>query len=116
MAACQGAERARKKLYWYSPFGTITVNEQRFWHDGREVRPFCRAAGGRCRGSSQPLQRRVTDFGADVAFGRVPAQLQEHYGIEAPVSAVRTITEAQAHQIQAQERRQTTLPAQGVRG
>lgn len=114
VAACQGAARARKKLYWYSPFGTITVNEQRFWHDGREVRPFCRAAGGRCRGSSQPLQRRVTDFGADVAFGRVPAQLQEHYGIEAPVSAVRTITEAQAHQIQAQERRQTTLPAQGV--
>ena len=67
-----------------------------------------------CRGYSQPLQRRLTDFGADLAFGQVPAKLKEHYGIEVPVSAVRTITEAQASRIHAQEQRQTTLPAQGV--
>ena len=34
--------------------------------------------------------------------------------IEVPVSAVRTITEAQASRIHAQEQRQTTLPAQRV--
>jgi hypothetical protein len=28
------------------------------------------------------LQRAVTDFGADVAFGKVPQKLREHYGIE----------------------------------
>ena len=49
-----------------------------------------------------------------LAFGQVPAKLKEHYGIEVPVSAVRTITEAQATRIHAQEQRQTTLPAQGV--
>lgn len=90
------------------------MNEQLFWHDGREVRPFCRAAGVRCRGYSQPLQRRMTDFGADLAFGHVPAKLQEHYGIEVPVSAVRTITEEQARHIHAQEQFQTPQPAQGV--
>jgi hypothetical protein len=78
------------------------------------VRPFCRSAGVRCRGYSQPLQRRMTDFGADMAFGQVPTKLKEHYGIEVPVSAVRNITEEQASHIHAQEQCQTTLPAQGV--
>jgi hypothetical protein len=90
------------------------VNEQLFWYEGTEVRPFCRAAGVRCRGYSQPLQRRMTDFGADLAFGQVPAKLQEHYGIEVPVSAVRTITEEQAHYIHAQEKFHTPQPTQGV--
>jgi len=56
----------------------------------------------------------MTDFGADLAFGQVPAKLKEHYGIEVPVSAVRTITEEQARRIHAQEQCQTSLPAQGV--
>jgi hypothetical protein len=90
------------------------VVEQLFWQEGHVIRPFCRAARVSCRGYSQPLQRRLTDFGADLAFGQVPAKLKEHYGIEVPVSAVRTITEAQASRIHAQEQRQTTLPAQGV--
>jgi hypothetical protein len=90
------------------------VVEHLFWQEGHLLRPFCRSAGVSCRGYSQPLQRRTTDFGADVAFGQVPAKLKEHYGIEVPVSAVRTITEAQARHIQAQEHCQTALPAQGV--
>jgi len=90
------------------------VVEQLFWQEGHVIRPFCRAAGVSCRGYSQPLQRRLTDFGADLAFGQVPAKLKEHYGIEVPVSAVRTITEAQASHIHAQEHFQTPLPAQGV--
>jgi hypothetical protein len=45
----------------------------------------------------------MTDFGADLAFGQVPAKLKEHYGIEVPGSAVRTITEAHASHIHAQE-------------
>ena len=78
------------------------MSEQLFWHEGQVLRPFCRAARVQCRGYSQPLQRRMTDFGADLAFGQVPAKLKEHYGIEVPVSAVRTITEARAHDIHAQ--------------
>jgi len=103
-----------KKLYWYTTFGEISVVEQLFWQEGHVIRPFCRSAGVSCRGYSQPLQRRLTDFGADMAFGQVPAKLKEHYGIEGPVSAVRTITEAQARHIHAQEHFQTCLPAQGV--
>lgn len=78
------------------------------------IRPFCRAAGVSCRGYSQPLQRRMTDFGADLAFGQVPAKLQEHYGIEVAVSAVRTITEAHASHIHAQEQCPATGPTQEV--
>ena len=88
--------------------------EQLFWQEGHVIRPFCRSAGVSSRGYSQPLQRRLADFGADMAFGQVPAKLKEHYGIEVPVSAVRTITEAQARHIHAQEHFQTSLPAQGV--
>jgi hypothetical protein len=51
------------------------------------------------------LQRVVTDFGADHAFGLVPKKLREHYGISLSVSTVRAITEHHAGQIyQAEER------------
>jgi hypothetical protein len=56
----------------------------------------------------------MTDFGADLAFGQVPAKLQEHYGIAVPGSAVRTITEAHASHIHAQEQLQATVSAQEV--
>jgi len=90
------------------------VVEHLFWQERGVVRPFCRSAGVRCRGYSQPLQRRMTDFGAEAAFGQVPVKLREHYGIEVPVSAVRTITEGHAGQIHAQQQLQATLPARGV--
>jgi protein-disulfide isomerase-like protein with CxxC motif len=60
---------------------------------------LARSAGVRSRGYSLPLQRRMTDFGADVAFGQVPAKLHEHYGITVPVSAVRSVTERHARAV-----------------
>ena len=39
-----------------------------------------------------PLQRRITDFGADLSFGQVNKKLQEHYGITVSTSAPRVIT------------------------
>lgn len=54
-----------------------------------------------------PLQRVLTDFGADHAFGRVPQKLHEHYGIEMPVSTVRKITERHAQQMH--EQRETAV-------
>lgn len=41
----------------------------------------------------------MTDFGADEAFGRVPAKLREHYGIEMPVSTIQRTTEQHAQWI-----------------
>lgn len=52
-----------------------------------------------CRGYSLPLQRAITDFGADNGFGRIPEKLGEHYGITVPVSPARIITENHARQV-----------------
>jgi hypothetical protein len=50
-----------------------------------------------------PLQRVLTDFGADVPFGQAPDKLTEHYGIAMPASTIRRITEYHAHGIDAQD-------------
>jgi hypothetical protein len=74
------------------------------WRHGTGIeRPFSALAGVTCRGSSLPLQRVMTDFGADHAFGRVPAKLQEHYGIEMPVSTIQRTTEHHAECLYEQE-------------
>ncbi len=62
--------------------------------DGVQVRPFRTRAGMHSCGYSLPLQRAISDFGADNAFGQVPAKMREHYGIAIAASAARTITEA----------------------
>jgi len=68
----------------------------------------------RCRGYSLGLQRAITDFGADVAFGRVPQKLKEHYGIEVPISAAQIITEQHAATIKQQQVVLKRLPQGGV--
>lgn len=55
------------------------------------------------RGYSHPLQRRVTDFGSDNAFAQVQLKLKEHYGIELPNSAPRSITLKHAAKITLQQ-------------
>jgi len=55
-----------------------------------------RRAKVRHRGCSRPLQRVVTDFGADVAFAQVEDKLVEQYGILLPESTIRRVTEAHA--------------------
>jgi hypothetical protein len=50
-----------------------------------------------------PLQRIITDFGADHAFGQVPKKLQEHYGIDMPISTVRNTTLFHAQQMHKQQ-------------
>jgi len=63
------------------------------------LRPFSVAAEVYCRGYSLPLQRVITDFGADVPFGQIPVKLQEHHGITVPVSSAQSITQQHAEQI-----------------
>ncbi len=62
-------------------------------------RPFVESAKVAHRGCSQPLQRVVTDFGADSPFGQAAQKLQEHYGVELSVSTVRRITEDHARRL-----------------
>ncbi len=44
------------------------------------LRPFSTTAEVYCRSYSLPLQRAITDFGADVQFGRIREKLREHHG------------------------------------
>jgi len=90
-----------KKLYWYSRFGTIEVVEQLFSQGKGKgiVRPFSEVAQVHCRGYSLPLQRVITDFGADVPFGQIPGKLHEHHGIGVPVSSAQAITQQHAETI-----------------
>lgn len=72
---------------------------------GQQVRPFLLSAEVSTRSCSRPLQRAMTDFGADHGFGQVPQKLQEHYGITIAVSTVRKITEGHgAQMLEHQER------------
>ena len=79
--------------------------------DGKLRRPFVQAAQVRCRGYSGPLQRAITDFGADTPFGRVTDKLKEHYGITLSAGAAAGITERHALSLQ----EEGTLPAQTSR-
>lgn len=96
-----------KELHWHTTFGEIRVIEPVYKRPGKRYRPFSESAGITCRCCSIPLQRIVTDFGADHAFGQVPQKLEEHYGITLPVSTIRKITENHAwhiHEKRKQER------------
>ena len=65
----------KRKIYQYTTFGTITVCERVFLQEGHLIRPFSGTAEVTCSGYSQPLQRRITDFGADIPFGKVSEKL-----------------------------------------
>ncbi len=102
----------QKKLYWYSSFGIIELQEQLFRQGKGKplVRPFCQSAGVSCRRYSIPLQRIITDLGADIPFGRIPQKLQEHYGITVPVSSAQKITQDHAARVLQQHQTQTQIP------
>ena len=48
------------------------------------------------RGCSLPLQRVVTDLGADLPFAQAAGKLQEHYGVVLSPSTIRQVTEGHA--------------------
>ncbi|MHC1729239.1 MAG: hypothetical protein AB9866_25115 [Syntrophobacteraceae bacterium] len=68
----------------------------------------------KARDYSMPLQRRMTDFGADVSFGRACEKLKEHYGITVPSSAERRVTEKHAQRMRERESLQTEIPEKGT--
>ena len=99
----------KKKVCWHTTFGIIMVMEPMLRYLDQRFRPFSASAGVGSRRCSMPLQRVMTDFGADHAFGKVPKKLQEHYGIEMPVSTVVKVTEHHGQQMQMQ-REKLVLP------
>ena len=64
-------------------------------------RPFAHKFRVFCRYYSRPLQRAVTDFGADVSFGQAAEKMREHYGLEIPACVIKRITEEHARRITA---------------
>ena len=63
-----------------------------------------------CRGYSKPLQRVITDFGADVPFGQIAKKLQEHHGISVPTSTAQGITESHAQKMLKSQSLKTEIP------
>jgi len=84
-----------------------------FLDQGHLLRPFSHSAGLRARAYSLPLQRRMTDFGADESFSKASEKLKEHYGITIPVSSIQRITESHAQHIKDHEQLQTDIPDEG---
>jgi hypothetical protein len=109
--------RAKKKnLFWYTLYGKVEISEQtyRFARSGKQLRPFCEAAAVHCRSYSGPLQRAISDFGADHSFAQTVVKIKEHYGIDLPTSAAREHTYKHAAQIKQGEPGSAILPAGGV--
>jgi hypothetical protein len=63
---------------------------------GAQVRPFCEMARISSREYSLPLQRALSDFGADHSFGEASKKMREHYGVEVAASGARSCTLAHA--------------------
>jgi hypothetical protein len=81
---------------------------------GAQVRPFCAQAQISARVYSMPLQRVLSDFGADHSFGEAVKKVREHYGVEVPASSVRARTLAHAKAIGAVQHQPPSRPVHTV--
>ena len=79
---------------------------------GAQVRPFCEMARISSREYSLPLQRALSDFGADHSFGEASKKMREHYGVEVPASGARACTLAHAKASAACEHQAVKHPVQ----
>ena len=95
-SSARGLARGLKKLCWHSTFGDIEVDEPQYREGTQRRRPFAQSAEVHHRGCSRPLQRVVTDLGADLAFAQAAGKLQEHYGVILSPSTIRQVTEGHA--------------------
>lgn len=77
---------------------------------GGQVRPFCAQAQISARAYSLPLQRVLSDFGADHSFGEAVKKVREHYGIELPASGARARTLVHAKAIGAVQHQPPARP------
>src|ERR1043165_4302509 len=105
-----------RDLMLHSTYGDIWVNEQRLrqGRHGAQVRPFCERAQVRQNAYSLPLQRILTDFGAEESFVRATERVRAHYGIELAASGVRQQTLIHARAIGGVEHDAPKQPARTI--
>ena len=105
-----------KRLYWYTRFGPVEINQQTYRQvaSRTQVRPLSSAAQVKCRGYSTPLQRAITDFGADHSFGEIAKKLKQHYHIEAPTSSSRLITQPHSEAMVENQQSSSEIPEGGL--
>lgn len=106
-----GVCREGKKLCWHSTFGDIEVDEPQY-REGTRRRPFTQSSQVQHRGCSLPLQRVVTDLGADLPFAQAAGKLQEHYGVVLSPSTIRQVTEGHARALIADSEDEPAWPTQ----
>lgn len=94
---------------------------ERIWRNSSRshVRPLPPRLGVTSRGRSRRLERVLTDFGCEQAFGRAAQSVREHYGFAMGASAVRASTlkhsQRARQQLQGQyEQPFRALPARGA--
>jgi len=75
------------------------LEQSYYLQQGGTLRPFKLSSGTNTRGYSMPLQRAMTDFGADESFMKASRKIQEHYGVAIPISGERSVTLAHAKKI-----------------
>ena len=73
--------------------------EPQYREGNKRIRPFVCSAQISNRSCSRPLQRAITDFGADQPFGQVVDKLVEHYGILISESTIARTTQHHAKAI-----------------
>lgn len=76
----------------------------RVWRSATKsyVRPLPKRLGVSPLGHSRRLERVLTDFGCEHSFAKAAESVQEHYGFEIGVSAVRSVTLKHAQRAQEQ--------------
>ena len=104
-----------KKVRWNSTFGEISVIEPIFnLPKKQEFRPFLLTSGITARCCSLPLQRVITDFGADDSFAKSAQKIKEHYAITIGESTIRKVTLLHAEAMDQQLARRGFLPRRNV--
>ena len=78
------------------------------------MRIFSLSAGVACRTYSQALQRAMVDFGADDSFAEAVKKMKEHYRIEVPESALRSLTHQHAQTMLEEQELESELGEGGV--
>ena len=89
----------KKTLCWHTTFGDISIDEPQYRQGTKRIRPFAHSAQVSNRSCSVPLQRVITDFGADHPFAKCRGKIIEHYGVALGESTITRITEGHATNI-----------------
>lgn len=85
-----------KKPCWHTTLGDICVDEPQYRNGSKRIRPFAQGAQVSNRGCSRPLQRVVTDFGADLPLAQAMDRIVEHHGVVLSESTIARLTEGHA--------------------